>query len=91
MDKRFITADEAIQLLPDSDIVHTFRNPSGIMLGADWSKKSVIEAINKYQDALQLTGSMARGMGHGIALFDDDILFIETDKNKLELFDPLNK
>lgn len=36
--KIYITAEQAISVLPDGDSVHTFYNPGFGLVGADWSK-----------------------------------------------------
>jgi len=83
-EKKHITAIQLEGILQDGDMVHTFRNTGNMLIGADWDKESVIKAAMKYEDTLELTGKMARGMGHGVALFDNTgPLFIETDENKL--------
>jgi hypothetical protein len=38
MSKRIITIDEAINLLKSGECVHTFRNPTGILIGTDWKR-----------------------------------------------------
>ncbi len=90
--KRFISADEAIELLPEGEYIHTFRQ-SGILIGADWLREEVIDLIRK-SDCLELTGGIARKMDHGLAIYDhdakmqSDILFVETDMEKLQALDP---
>lgn len=78
-----ITAEQAISVLPDGDDIHTFRNlGAGMMLGADWRRDGIIEVLTKAEQ-IQLTGATARGMGHGMVIDDDGLLFIETDEAKL--------
>ena len=45
-------------------------------------------------DTIELTGETARRMNHGLAAYNknakqSDVLFIETDKEKIDRFDPL--
>ena len=90
--KRYITVDEAISLLPDKNEIHTFINSPIALIGADWSREDVIEKL-KAVDKIEISGVQARTMNHGLAVYDDnakhqsDILFIETDKDKLDKFD----
>lgn len=90
--RKFITVDEAISLLPDGDKIHTFYNEFYGLVGADWDRKEIIDKLTK-SDKIELTGDLARGMSHGIAVYNNDtkwqsdILFIETDKEKLDKFD----
>lgn len=92
MGKRFISVNEAISLLPEGDTIHTFYNTGLALLGADWQRQDVIDKLAK-SDKIEITGDTARSMNHGLAAYNDDIkyqsdiLFIETDKEKLDKFD----
>lgn len=83
--KTYITAEQAISVLPDGDTVHTFYNPGFGLIGADWSKADITDKLHNC-DIIELTGPGARGIGHGIcaynkdAKYQSDILFIETDE-----------
>ena len=86
--RTYITAEQAISVLPDGDSVHTFYNPGFGLVGADWSKEDITDKLRS-SDIIELTGPAARGMGHGIcvynkdAKFQSDILFIETDEARV--------
>lgn len=86
--RTYITAEQAISVLPDGDSVHTFYNPGFGLVGADWSKEDITDKL-RCGDIIELTGPEARGMGHGIcvynkdAKFQSDILFIETDEARV--------
>lgn len=86
--KKYITVEQAISVLPEGDSVHTFYNPGFGLVGADWSKAEIIDKL-RGNDIIELTGSVARGMGHGICTynkdtkFQRDILFIETDEARV--------
>ena len=90
-EKRFITVEEAIGLLNDGDIIHTFRNPgANTLVGFDSSRKFVLDAIVTYSDTLQIGGVQCRKMKHGLVVKDDiSWLFIETNEEKLNAFDPI--
>lgn len=96
MEKRYITANEAISLLPKGNSIHTFYNESWGLVGADWSREEVIDKLKK-SEKIELTGETARNMSHGIAAYNndtkyrDEILFIETDEEKLNTFDPIEE
>lgn len=85
--KQYITAEQAISVLPDGDSVHTFYNPSFGLVGGHWHKADITDKL--YSSIIELTGKRARGMGHGIcvheknARYQGDILFIETDEDRL--------
>lgn len=90
--RRYITADEAIKLLPEGDTIHTFVNMPMGLIGADWDRQEVIEKL-RGSDKIEITGEQARSLGHGLAAYNEsikyqsDILFIETDEEKLNEFD----
>ena len=91
-ERRYITADEAITLLPEKEYIHTFYNTPPILCGADWDKQEVIDKL-KAADKIEIAGETARNMDHGLAVYNDDIkmqsevLFVETDTEKLDAFD----
>ena len=93
MSKKFINSDQAIALLPEGEYIHTFRNLPIALIGDDWDRAEIIELI-KESDRIELAGGMARSMHHGLAVYNHDIkmqsdvLFIETDMEKLLAFDP---
>lgn len=93
--KIFLTPEQAIDLLPERDSIHTICTPGlGIMFGADWTREDVIEALKKPDVTIEVTGNISRGMGHGICMYPpdpyyDQLRFIETDMDKLnELYPP---
>lgn len=92
MSKKYITYEEAVYLLPDSEYVHTFYNASFGLIGADWRKEEILDKLRK-SEIIELTGEQARRMGHGMCAYNkdtqyhSDILFIETDTEKLEKMD----
>ena len=91
--RRYITAEEAADLLPDGDVIHTFRAGGPMLIGADWDREGILNKL-KTSDKIEIAGETARGLGHGIAVYNDDakflshVLFIETDEEKLNQFDP---
>lgn len=54
-----------------------------------WERTEIVKKI-KHSDVLELAGPTARGMGHGLCIYNNnaidtfDILFIETDEEKLK-------
>jgi len=65
-----LTTTEALAMLPDKQFIHTFRQGGGnCLIGADWSKNSILKAIDDY--GFELTGEQATSMGHGMAFQDE--------------------
>lgn len=86
--KAYITAEQALSILPDGDEIHTFRNAAFGLMGCDWSRTELESKIQS-SDCLELTGEMAKGMKHGLVAYDkaaklqSELLFIETNMDKL--------
>lgn len=90
MSRRILTFAEAERLLPDGDSIHTFYNLPNQLVGADWSREDVLSAMAEEGVIIELTGKMARDTGHGMCVhpnketyYQSDILFIETDRERL--------
>lgn len=90
MEKRFITFEEATNLLNDGEDIHTFRNGGGMLIGADRSREGILKTMKQHESTLQIGGDMCRKMKHGLILEDSvGYLFIETNEEKLNALDQL--
>ena len=83
-----LSVGQAIGILPSGDQIHTFYNPGFGLVGADWGRDEIIDKLTK-SDNIVLTGPQARGMGHGLAAYNNgayqsNVLFIETDEEKVK-------
>ena len=93
--KKYLTVEQAISLLPEGEEIHTFYGGVAL-IGADWEREEVLNKL-KSVDKIEIAGEMARNMGHGLAVYNNDakyisdVLFIETDKKKLDAFDSPSK
>jgi hypothetical protein len=77
-DKKTLSFDEAVKLLPAGATVHTFRQAGPMMLGADHTREGLLAAM-KAAPEIQVTGPSAQAMKHGLAIEDDTgWLFIES-------------
>lgn len=91
--KKIITFEEAVSLLPNEENIHTFRQAPFGLMGCDWSKDEIFELLKNPETTIELTGESARGMKHGMcayrkdAKYQSDIVFIETDEEKLSAFE----
>lgn len=93
--KKFLTIEEAKALLPDGKTIHTFYSTGICLVGCDWDRADILQKLVEV-DKIELAGDSARSMGHGLAVYKDgakliDVLFIETDKDKIDAFDPLEE
>ena len=78
---RKLTPEQAEELLPDGDVVHTFRDSGAMLLGADWPKARILERFRTH--GVELSGANARKANHGLVSKDDTgPLFIETRREK---------
>lgn len=79
-----LSFDQAVALLPDGDEVHTFLNPGGILVGANWPREKILEVIKEH--GAEVSGDQAQRMKHGIVITQygsHGPLFIETKSNVL--------
>ena len=91
--KKYLTTEEAISLLPNGETIHTFYSTGMCLVGGDWDRADILQKLVEV-DKSELAGYSARSMGHGLAVYKAgakliDVLFIETDKDKIDAFDTL--
>ena len=93
--KKFLTIEEATALLPDGETIHTFYSTGVCLIGCDWDRADILQKLVEV-DKIELAGDSARSLGHGLAVYKDgakliDVLLVETDKDKIDAFDPLEE
>lgn len=71
-----IENEKAIEMLPTGETIHVFRNPGGMLIGADWKRQEIIDLINKH--GAESSGEQAKALKHGLAVNDGAWCFIET-------------
>lgn len=70
---KFLEFHEAVMLLPETDTIHTFSNPSfGILIGTDWPREEVLQFFLDNDGKIELAGEMATRMEHGLAFTDGE-------------------
>lgn len=80
-ERKPLSAEEAAAMLPDGEWIHTFMNPAGMMLGADWARGDVIEMFQRC--GVELSGKMATAMKHGLVSVDEGkAVFVQTREVK---------
>lgn len=76
-----LSYEEALEMLPDKERIHTFVQPNVAILGADWDRSEVLKAFALYK--VGLSGPQATKMGHGLVFWDGTRnVFIETSSTK---------
>lgn len=85
-----LTYGQAVALLPDDERIHTFMNPAGMLIGADWDREDVLALLRDGQP--ELSGDQATAMGHGIVAFRGgdrgEPMFVATKTEELTADDP---
>lgn len=86
-----LTVEQAISCLNDGDTIHTFLNPNGALVGADYSRDKVIKILKKNPDKIEIGGPTSRKFKHALIVWEEDRpLFIEANEEKINEFDPIN-
>jgi len=85
---RRISADEAIELLPEGDTVHNQSADGSISFGADWSKESAIKVIRTARDIFLATSGFVFLIQHPIGVIEANgrKSIFEADMNKVREF-----
>lgn len=84
-ERLFLTVEQAISCLNEGDSIHTFLNSPGILVGADCSRESVIETLQKHSNQIEIGGVVCRRMKHGLVVWrGDEPVFIEANEEKLK-------
>jgi hypothetical protein len=81
-ERRFLSYEAAVKLLPNGNKIHTFLNPgTNFLVGADWTRAQILKAFKKYN--VEVTGEHAQASGHGLAFFDGQKhVFVATKQKK---------
>lgn len=75
-DKVILTPEQAREMVKDGEYVHTFRNGGNMLFGADWKREDLLKAIDTSK--CELAGATATSMKHGLCVWTDGPLFVET-------------
>lgn len=74
-DSIVLTKEQALSMLGDDEQIHTFRSSPVAMIGCDWSRASIVEAINANE--CELGGPACQSMNHGLVIHVNGPLFVE--------------
>lgn len=79
---QFVTIEEAVAMLPDSDMIPTLMQVNNQHFTADWRRNDLIAAMK--QKHPQLTGPRATAAGYrlAIAIDEETDLYIKTRKDE---------
>jgi len=73
-----LTPEQLDAMMLEGDHVHTFiQTNSGMLLGADWDRKDILEAAKR---GAELSGDAATAMKHGAVVWHENgtPVFVET-------------
>jgi hypothetical protein len=78
-ERKKLSLEQALELLPDADLIHTFRN-NGKPSGIHWPREAIVERFRTH--GVEYAGDDARRHNHGLCSFDESSgwLFVETRK-----------
>lgn len=82
----YLTTEEALGVMDwTGDRVHTFRAGGCAIIGCDWDRADVERWLASHE--AELTGPMARGMGHGVGGLDAQgpLMFATNEERLLAL------
>lgn len=75
-DRVVLSKEQAISMLSDDETIHTYRNAGFMLVGCDWDRAELLEAIEKNE--CELGGPMCQQMRHGLVIhIGDSPLFVE--------------
>lgn len=66
-EREFITKEKALEMIGEKEEVHVFRNPSGMLIGADWPMKEIRELLDNAK-TIEIGGASCRSMGHPLVV-----------------------
>lgn len=88
MEQKFITPKEAIGLLNDEEQIHTFKNHNKTLVSTNHNRENLIGILEANPDKIQISSKQYRKMQYGLTIEDSGYLFIKTNEEKLNAFDP---
>ena len=92
----FLTLEQALDVLPKSEEIHCFVNAGFGLIGADWNKDKVKEAL-KNAENIEIGGEQCKALGHALVCIpknakkQSDLYFFQSDKEKVDYYEKLLK
>lgn len=78
-----LTPEQALDVLPAGEFIHTFMQGGRVLVGAEWDRADVEKSVR--ENPCELSGPAATAMGHGLVIMEPDgPVFIATDEEKLK-------
>ena len=92
----FLTLEQALDVLPKGKEIHCFINDGLGLIGADWNKEKVKDAL-KNAEIIEIGGEQCKALGHALVCIpqnakkQSDLYFFQSDKEKVDYYEKLLK
>lgn len=92
----FLTLEQALDVLPQDKEIHCFVNTPFGLIGADWSKQKVREALEN-AETIEIGGEQCKSLSHALVCIprnakkQSDLYFFQSDKEKIDYYETLLK
>lgn len=94
MNRKILTIEQAIDILPQNDKIHCFVNAEFGLIGADWDKEKVVETL-KEAEFVEIGGEQCKALKHALicipknAKRQSDLYFFESRVDKIDYYEKL--
>ncbi len=87
-----LTKEEALSLLDDWDIIHTYTNPGGMLIWTDWDRKDIETAMDD-SVGMEIWWQSCKWMWHWLVIWktERDPLFVQANSKKIEAMEKEKK
>lgn len=90
----FLTLEQAKDILPQKEFIHCFMDSGFALVGADWVKETVINALTE-AERIEIGGEQCKALGHALvcvpkgAKYQSDLYFFESRVDKIDYYEEL--
>lgn len=94
MSRKILTIEQAIDILPQKEQIHCFRDVGFGLVGADWNKEKVVETL-KGAEVVEIGGERCKASKHALvcvpknAKVQSDLYFFESRVDKIDYYEEL--
>ena len=94
MSRKILTIEQAIDILPQKEQIHCFINAGFGLVGADWNKEKVVEAL-KCAEVVEIGGEQCKALKHALVCIpknakrQSDLYFFESRVDKIDYYEEL--
>ena len=94
MSRKFLTIEQAIDILPQNEQIHCFIDAGFGLVGADWNKEKVIETLES-AESIEIGGEQCKILKHALVCIpknakkQSDLYFFESRVDKIDYYEEL--